>query len=440
MHRPLCAAFGTRGLCRGAAVSEARPGPLAGVTVVDLTSVVLGPLATQILGDLGAEVIKVEPPEGDIMRYAGPARHREMGHVFLNLNRNKRSLVLDLKRPEAKSALLALVAKSDVFMHNMRPQAITRLGFDYERLRAVNPRLVYCAAYGYGQDGPLAARPAFDDIIQGASGFVALTMATSGEARFVPTLVGDKTVGLTMVYAVMAALLQRARTGEGQCVEVPMLETMAAFVMAEHMGGLTFDPPLGPPGYARMLAPDRRPHRTADGYICILPYTDRHWKEFFRVAGRPDLVDDPRIADAGTRARHFAELYALVAECVRERPTAHWLAVLEAADIPCGPVNPLAELPHDAQLAAVDFFPRVVHPSEGPIRIVRPPVKFGAADCALRRPAPRLGEHSREILREAGLGEAEIDDLLARGIAIAAPHPDPVPALRAQRESGEAEG
>jgi len=401
-------------------LAKTKPGPLAGIRIVDLTTVVLGPLATQILGDLGAEVIKVEAPEGDIMRYAGPARHREMGHVFLNLNRNKRSLCIDLKRPEAAAILLTLVRHSDVFMHNMRPQAMARLGFTYDRLRAVNPRLVYCSAHGYGQDGPLADRPAFDDIIQGASGFVALEQATGGEARFVPTLVGDKTVGLTMVYAVMAALLQRERTGEGQAVEVPMLETMTAFVMAEHMGGLTFDPPLGPPGYARMLAPDRRPHRTADGHICILPYSDRHWRDFFIVAGRPDLADDPRLADAQTRSRHVAKLYALIAECVRSNTTEYWLAKLKSADIPCGPVNQLAELPADEQLAAVDFFPVSDHPSEGRIRTVRPPVRFGAADCPLRQPAPRLGEHSREILREAGLGEAEIDDLFACKIAIAA--------------------
>jgi crotonobetainyl-CoA:carnitine CoA-transferase CaiB-like acyl-CoA transferase len=397
---------------------ETRPGPLAGVAIIDLTTVVLGPLASQILGDLGAEVIKVEPPEGDIMRYAGPARHRDMGHVFLNLNRNKRSLCLDLKRPEGAAALLALVRRSDVFMHNMRPQAMARLGFAYPRLREVNPRLVYCAAHGYGQEGPLADRPAFDDIIQGASGFVALEEMTSGEARFVPTLVGDKTVGLTMVYAVMAALYQRERTGEGQAVEVPMLETMTAFVMAEHMGGLTFEPPEGPPGYARMLAPDRRPHRTADGHICILPYSDRHWRDFFVVAGRPDLADDPRLADAQTRSRHVAELYALVAECVRTNTTQHWLAALKAADIPCGPVNQLAELPDDEHLAAVDFFATVDHPSEGRIRAVRPPVRFGGVECGLRRPAPRLGEHSREILREAGLGPAEIDDLFAKKVAI----------------------
>ena len=401
-------------------MSETRPGPLAGIKIIDLTSVVLGPLATQILGDLGAEVVKIEPPDGDIMRYAGPARHREMGHVFLNLNRNKRSMVLDLKHPDAAPVLLRLVRHSDVLMHNMRPQAMSRLGFGWDRLRAANPRLVYCSAHGYGQDGPNADRPAFDDIIQGACGLVALELETGGEARFVPTLIGDKTVGLTMVYAVMAALLQRERTGEGQAVEVPMLETMTAFVMAEHMGGLTFDPPIGPPGYSRMLAPDRRPHRTADGHICILPYTDRHWREFFSVAGRSELAEDPRLADAQTRSRHVAELYALIAECVREQTTAFWLDRLKSADIPCGPVNPLAQLPGDEHLAVVGMFPRSEHPSEGTIRIVRPPVRFSAADCAPRRPAPRLGEHSREILREAGFADDEIADLLTRKVAIEA--------------------
>jgi len=399
-------------------VSETKPGPLSGIKILDLTTVVLGPLATQILGDLGAEVIKIEAPDGDIMRYAGPARHREMGHVFLNLNRNKRSLVLDLKNRDAAPVLLALVRQNDVLMHNMRPQAMARLGFGWDRLREVNPRLVYCSAHGYGQDGPFADRPAFDDIIQGGSGLVALEAATGGEARFVPTLIGDKTVGLTMVYAVMAALLQRERTGIGQAVEVPMLETMTAFVMAEHMGGLTFDPPIGAPGYSRMLAPDRRPHRTADGHICILPYTDRHWKDFFRIAGRPEFVDDPRLADAQTRSRHVAELYALIAECVQNAPTAFWLEKLKSADIPCGPVNPLAELPADEHLAAVDMFPHAEHPSEGSIRMVRPPVRFGEADWALRYPAPRLGEHSREILREGGFAEREIDDLLARKVAV----------------------
>jgi crotonobetainyl-CoA:carnitine CoA-transferase CaiB-like acyl-CoA transferase len=399
--------------------AEPRPGPLAGIRIFDLTTVVLGPLATQILGDLGAEVIKLESPEGDIMRYAGPSRHPAMGHVFLNLNRNKRSLCLDLKRPEAADIFLALVRQSDVLMHNMRPRAMARLGFDYDRVRDINLRLVYCSAHGYGQSGPLADRPAFDDIIQGASGLVALEQALGGEARFVPTLVADKTVGLTMVYAVMAALLQRERSGLGQEVEVPMLETMTAFVMAEHMGGLTFDPPLGPPGYSRMLAPDRRPHRTTDGHICILPYSDRHWRDFFRIAGRPELADDPRLADAPTRSRYVAELYALVADCVRGDTTAHWLERLRSADIPCGAVNRLAGLPEDQQLAAVDFFPVSEHPSEGRIRTLRPPVRFGAADCALRRQAPRLGEHSREILRELGVSEAEVEDLFARKIAIA---------------------
>jgi crotonobetainyl-CoA:carnitine CoA-transferase CaiB-like acyl-CoA transferase len=216
----------------------------------------------------------------------------------------------------------------------------------------------------------------------------------------------------------MAALLQRERTGKGQAVEVPMLETMTAFVMAEHMGGLTFDPPIGPPGYSRMLAPDRRPHRTADGHICILPYTDRHWRDFFRIAGRGELADDPRLADAQTRSRHVAELYALIAECVRNAPTAYWLEKLKSADIPSGPVNPLAALPTDEHLAAVDMFPPAEHPTEGNIRIVRAPVRFSEADCAVRHAAPRLGEHSREILQEAGFGDDEIADLLARKVAI----------------------
>jgi len=401
-------------------VTTAKPGPLAGIKILDLTTVVLGPLATQILGDLGADIIKIESPDGDIMRYAEPARHREMGHVFLNLNRNKRSLVLDLKHKDAAAVLFALVEQSDVLMHNMRPQAMARLGFGWDCLREVNPRLVYCSAHGYGQDGPFADRPAFDDIIQGGCGIVALEEATGGEARFVPTLVGDKTVGLTMVYAVMAALLQRERTGEGQAVEVPMLETMTAFVMAEHMGGLTFDPPIGEPGYSRMLAPDRRPHRTSDGHICILPYTDRHWRDFFRIAGRPELADDPRLADAPTRSRHVAQLYALIADCVRDAPTALWLERLRSADIPCGPVNPLVELPNDQHLAVVEMFPRIEHPSEGSIRMVRPPVRFSGASCTMRHTAPRLGEHSREILVEAGFGEQEVNELLTRRVAIQA--------------------
>src|SRR5258706_5656105 len=255
---------------------SAPAGPLAGVTVIDLTSVVLGPLATQILGDLGANVIKIEPPEGDIARAAGVARNPGMISIHLAVNRNKRSVVLDLKQPAGAAVLRRLIGRADVLVHNMRAAAITRLGFDYAAVAALNPGIVYCAAYGFGESGPYRDYPAYDDLIQARSGVAALGGVNAPAPAFAPTIMADKTVGLTALYAVLAALFHRARTGQGQAIEVPMFETMVAFMMVEHLGGLTFEPPLGPAGYARVLAPDRRPHRTTDGHVAILPYTTRH--------------------------------------------------------------------------------------------------------------------------------------------------------------------
>jgi len=393
--------------------TAAPAGPLAGVTVIDLTAVVLGPLTTQILGDLGADVIKIEPPEGDIARAAGVARHPGMGSIHLAVNRNKRSVVLDLKQPAGAAVLRRLLGRADVMIHNMRAAAIARLGFDYGAVKALNPRLVYCAAYGFGERGPYRDYPAYDDLIQARAGIAALEQAPA--PRYAPTLIADKTVGLTALYAVLAALYHRERTGAGQAIEVPMFEIMVAFTLVEHLGGLTFEPPLDAGGYTRVLAPDRRPQRTADGYVAVVPYTTRQWRAFFELAGRPDLADDARLADPDTRNRHVAELYVLLAELIATRRTAFWLEGCRRVDIPAAPVNPLAALPDDPHLTAVGLFAATAHPSEGPIREVRPPVSFSATPASLHRPAPRLGADTAAVLREYGYDDVAIAALAKAG-------------------------
>jgi len=395
-----------------------RSGPLAGVRVLDLTTVLLGPYATQILGDMGADVIKVEAPAGDPLRAVGPARHAGMGAVFLNANRNKRSLALDLKNPAARRALLRVAESADVFVHSMRPQAIARLGLAYEDVAAVNPRIVYCGAYGYSKDGPYGHLPAYDDMIQGASGLAALQGRPDGRPRYAATVIADKTVGLSVVYAVAMALFHRERTGEGQAVEVPMFETMVSFLMVEHLYGLTFDPPEGGTGYQRILSPDRRPYATVDGYVCVLPYTDRQWASFFEIVGRPDLARDDRFADLSGRTRNVDALYAALAEILATRTTHEWLTAFEAAAIPAMKVNEPDDLPADPHLAATGFFRTVEHPTEGRLRTAGIPVSMSATPGGIDRPAPRLGEHGREVLAEAGCGDDEIAALAAAGVLV----------------------
>ncbi|MGR7995179.1 MULTISPECIES: CaiB/BaiF CoA transferase family protein [unclassified Xanthobacter] len=365
-------------------------GPLQGIRVLDLSTVIAGPYAAQILGDMGAEVLKVEPPQGDIMRAAGPARSPAMGAAFLNANRNKDGLVLDLKQPADRERLLALVRTADVLLHNMRPAAAARLGLGPETLLAENPRLVYCAIVGFGQDGPYRDWPAYDDIIQAAAGWSALEATVGGTPRYAPTIVADKTTALYAVAAINAALLHAARTGQGQAVEVPMFEVMASYLLVEHLAGRTFVPPEGPPGYARLLSRHRRPYATRDGHLSVMPYTASHWQRFFEAAGRADWAADPRLADDGARSRAIDELYGRLAACLPARTNGEWIALLRAADIPCSPVNDVDDLLADPHLAAVGFFTPATHPTEGEVLTVRPPVRFSRTPCAVTALAPGL--------------------------------------------------
>jgi crotonobetainyl-CoA:carnitine CoA-transferase CaiB-like acyl-CoA transferase len=392
-------------------------GALDGVRVIDLTTVLMGPFATQLLGDLGADVIKVEPPAGDSSRALGPARHAGMGAGFLHVNRNKRSLVLDLKQAAAHAALLKLVATADVLVYNVRPQAMARLELTWAALSAINPRLIYVGTFGYGQAGPYAAKPAYDDLIQGAIGLPSLVARVGdGVPRYVPIAMIDRTVGMAAVNAVCAALYRREKTGVGQAIDVPMFETMVPFMLGEHMAGATFEPALGETGYPRMLARERTPFATRDGHLCVLIYADHHWRRFLEMIGRgEDYTRDPRYADIGTRTRHIEALYGLVAAELATRSTAEWLALFEAADIPAMPLHTLESLLEDPHLLATGFFEAVEHPSEGSYRRMAPVAAWSESPPSIRRHAPRLGEHSAELLAELGYGADELSALVASG-------------------------
>jgi len=345
--------------------------------------------------------VKIETATGDTMRWIGPWRHPGMGPMFLNGNRNKRSVVLDLKTPEGKAAILALAHKADVLVSNVRPDGLRRLGLDYENVRAVNPKIIYCAAVGYGSDGPSSGQAVYDDLMQAASGIASLFGQVDGVPRYAPINVCDRVVGLYVANAITAALVHRATSGEGQAIEVPMLETMAQFVLADHIGGAAFVPPEGEMGYRRLLSRTRGPYPTKDGYLAVVVYSDRHWRAFSKLIGQPDLMDtDDRFRTQETRTRFAQDIGAFLATQLPARSNQEWLAALRAIDIPACPVNSLEALFTDPHLAAVDFFEEANHPTEGRITVSRFPVRFSASPASIRRLAPNLGEHNAEILGE----------------------------------------
>jgi crotonobetainyl-CoA:carnitine CoA-transferase CaiB-like acyl-CoA transferase len=393
-------------------------GPLSGVKVIDLSTVIFGPYAAQIMGDLGAEVIKIEGPNGDSTRQLGPKHHPGMAAVFMNLNRNKRGVMLDLAKPRGRDVLLRLVRDADVLIHNLRPKPVAKLKIDYAALAAVNPRLIYCTGVGYGSGGPYKDKPAYDDLIQGGGGFATIIgQYLGGAPRYVPSAVADKISGLTALYAILAALYSRTQTGRGQAIEAPMFEAVTSFIMTEHLYGSAFEPAIGPTGYTRVMSKYRSPYATKDGYVCAVPYTDKHWRDFFTEAGRPDLANNPAWSSLAKRNEDIGTLYEHVSIIMKTRTTAEWIALFTRLDIPVQAVNSLDDLITDPHLAAVGFWSEYDHPTEGRVRNIGIPTRFSETPGDVRRHTPRLGEHTVEVMREAGYSDAEIAAIIAEGAA-----------------------
>ena len=387
-------------------------GPLSGVRVIDLTVNVLGPVATMILGDMGADVIKVETPEGDPNRQNGPSRNPNMAAMHLNMNRNKRSVTLNLKRPEARDALLRMVESADVFIHSMRPAAAKRLGVAYEDIAARNPRIVYGYGCGYMPGGPRENDPAFDDVVQGEAGIADLMLRSVGQARYLPTVIVDKFCGYMLASGVAMALYARERTGLGQMVRVPMLETIVAFNLQEHLYGGAFDPPMGGGvGYVRLLSEHRRPYETSDGHICVLAVNDEQWKRLLPTLGRPELLTDPVFATHEGRMKNIDRVYGMVSEQMKTRSTAQWHELLDAIDVPNGPVARFEDMLSDAYLNEVGFFHRYRHPTEGPMVTTAVPTQFSGTPGGIHLPPPQLGEHNDEVLGWFGYSAEDIANI-----------------------------
>jgi crotonobetainyl-CoA:carnitine CoA-transferase CaiB-like acyl-CoA transferase len=388
--------------------------PLQGIRIVDASVVVMGPYASQWLADLGAEVIKVESPEGDSTRYTGPGHEDGMSALFFGVNRNKKSVVIDLKQPEGPAALHQLIATADVFMHSMRPQKLGAVGLDPEALLAKFPKLVFAGLHGFTASGPYGGKPAYDDIIQGLSGSAALMEQQSGVARYFPSIAADKTSGLVAAMAILAALMKRHTTGVGGKVEVPMFETMVAFNLVENFYGQHFEPPLSAPGYPRVLVDWRRPYRTRDGYVCMMPYTNAHWQKFFQGVERPELASDVRFTSMAARTQHIEALYEITGQIVAEHDTAHWLALCERLEIPAARMNTLADLKTDPHLQATQFFAELDDPAMGALRFPGVPVLFDGERPPVHA-VPRLGEHTHEVLAQAGVPADTVAAWLASG-------------------------
>jgi crotonobetainyl-CoA:carnitine CoA-transferase CaiB-like acyl-CoA transferase len=378
----------------------------------------MGPFATQILGDYGADVVKVEAPDGDPVRGIGPARNPGMGAIFLHANRNKRSIVLDLKTSRGREVLLKLVAAADVLVYNVRPQAMERLGLNYESVRAVNRAIIYAGLFGFARSGPYAAKAAYDDLIQGVAGIPPLMLISGSERpRYVPLAIADRATALSAVNAILAALIHRMKTGAGQSIDVTMFESMTNLVLSDHLQGHTFIPSSGASIYPRLVAPDRRPLRTRDGWICVVVYNDKQWRSFFRVLGRDAEFDlDPRLSSITERTKRIDELYEFLSTTFATRTTGEWLRLLDKADVPAMPMLSVDELVEDRHLASTGFFRIVEHPSEGPLRLLSDGSRWSVTPPAIRRPAPRLGEHSADVLASVGYSSEEIAALAAADV------------------------
>lgn len=379
---------------------------LHGVKVLDLTSIVFGPYASQILADYGAEIIKVESLTGDSTRYTGPAQEEGMSAIFLGVNRNKKSLALDLKQEQAREILLRLVDQADVFMHSIRPQKMQKLGLDPETLCERNPRLIYAGLYGFGSGGRYAGMPAYDDIIQGLSGVPDLVSRQSGSPRYLPVIAADKTCGLMAAHAILAALFQRERNGQGQQLEVPMFEAMTSYMMVEHFYGRHLADQDLTAGYDRVLSEWRRPYKTFDGYLCMMPYTDSQWRNFFQYAGFADLAVDERFNSIAQRTRHINQLYEITGQIMATKKTAYWMDFCARHEIPASRINTINDLEQDPHLLDVELFVDI-QDSTGNYRFIRNPITMGNSDVPLKMP-PRLGEHTAGILATLGYTREEI--------------------------------